>query len=121
VRPGSDKLLAKAARAAAGAAAALEQGAGDVAAARAFAAMLNAAKALLNERGARLRTHARIAAALAALPAVDGAPAEWLAEALAARRRLADDGELDYAAIERLVERAGGFVAAAARSVTRDR
>ena len=36
----------------------------DVGAARAFAAMLNAAKALLNERGLRLRTHARIAAAL---------------------------------------------------------
>jgi uncharacterized protein (UPF0332 family) len=117
VRPGSDKLLAKAERAADNAAVALEQGAGDLAAARAFAAMLNAAKALLNERGARLRTHARIAAALAALPAVDGAPADWLAEALAARRRLADHGELDYAAIERLVERARGFVAAAAREI----
>jgi HEPN domain-containing protein len=117
MQPGSDKLLAKAERAASAAEAALEQGAVDIAAGRAFAALLNAAKALLNERGLRLRTHARIAAALAAQPPLDGGPAEWLADALVARRRLAVEGEPDYRDVERLVERARRFVEAAARSL----
>jgi uncharacterized protein (UPF0332 family) len=119
MRPGSDKLLAKAERAVRAAEAAVEHGAPEIAAARALAALLNAAKALLNERGVRLRTHNRIAAALAALPPIEDAPADWLAEALAARRSLAEDGELDYAAVERLVGRARTFVGAAAAAVAR--
>jgi uncharacterized protein (UPF0332 family) len=43
---------------------ALAGGAPDAAAARAFYALLYAAKALLNERGVRLHAHARIAAAV---------------------------------------------------------
>lgn len=113
VQPGSDKLLAKAARALAAADAALLAGAGDVAAGRAFYAMLYAAKTRLNEAGLRLRTHARIASAYAALPEIDDAPAAWLDEALALRRRLAADPDgLDFTAAEALVERARRFVAA---------
>jgi HEPN domain-containing protein len=113
MQPGTDKLLAKAARALATAEAALDGGAADVAAGRAFHAILNAAKARLNEHGLRLRTHARVAAAYAALPPRDEAPAAWLDEALALRAHLAADPEgLDYAAVEALVERARRFVAA---------
>jgi uncharacterized protein (UPF0332 family) len=114
MRPGTDKLLAKAARALATAEAALTRGAADVAAARAFYAMLYAAKARLNEAGLRLRTHARIAHAYAALPEIDDAPAAWLDEALALRRALAaaPDG-LEFAAAAALLERARRFVTAA--------
>lgn len=113
MQPGTDKLLAKATRAVAAADAALDAGAADVAAGRAFYAMLYAAKARLNESGLRLRTHARIAAAYAALPEVDEAPGEWLDEALALRRRLATDPEgLELAAAEALLDRARRFVAA---------
>ena len=113
VQPGTDKLLAKAQRALDAAEAALADGASDVAAGRAFYAVLNAAKARLNERGLRLRTHARVAAAYAALPALAEAPGDWLGEALALRARLAADADgLDYASVQQLVERARRFVAA---------
>jgi uncharacterized protein (UPF0332 family) len=113
VQPGTEKLQAKAARALAAADAALSDGATDVAAGRAFYAMLYAAKARLNESGLRLRTHARIAAAYAALPEIDAAPAAWLEEALALRRRLAAEPDaLDFAAAEALVARARKFVTA---------
>lgn len=113
MQPGTDKLLAKAQRALDAAEAALADGASDVAAGRAFYAVLNAAKARLNERGLRLRTHARVAAAYAALPALAEAPGDWLGEALALRARLAADADgLDYASVQRLVERARRFVAA---------
>lgn len=112
MRPGTDKLLAKARRALAAAEAALESGASDVAAGRAFYAILYAAKARLNDSGLSLRSHARIAAAYAALPEIDEAPAAWLDEALALRRRLAEEDAdgLDYAAVEALVTRAVRFV-----------
>ena len=114
MQPGTDKLQAKAARALAAAAAALNDGAPDVAAGRAFYAMLYAAKARLNETGQRLRTHARIAAAYAALPEIDEAPAAWLDDALALRRQLAAEPDaLDYAAAEALLARARRFVTAA--------
>ena len=113
MQPGTDKLLTKAARALATAEAALEAGASDVAAGRAFYAILNAAKARLNEHGQRWHTHARIAAAYAALPACADAPAEWLGDALALRGRLrAEPDGLDYATAQGLVERARTFVAA---------
>jgi uncharacterized protein (UPF0332 family) len=110
VQPGTDKLFAKAARAAAAGAAALAAGAPDVAAGRALAAMLHAAKAVLNEHGLQLRTHARIAAALDRL---DAAPlAECLIAALA-RRQNGDAGELSYDDAAELVEQARRFVSAA--------
>ena len=113
MRPGTDKLLAKAVRALATAEAALMDGAADVAAGRAFYAMLNAAKARLNDAGLRLRTHARIATAYAALPEDDEAPAAWLDEALALRKRLAAEADgLEYTAAEEMVARAQRFVGA---------
>jgi hypothetical protein len=103
VKPGSDKLLAKAERALTAAHAALEGGAPDLAAARAFYAILNAAKVELNERGLRLRTHARIAAA-------SPAPlSTWLSEAI--DRRRSGDGEITDADADRLIERAAACVA----------
>ena len=109
MQPGTDKLFAKAVRAAAAGAAALDGGAPDVAAARAFAAMMLAAKAVLNERGLRLRTHARIAAALERFGA---APlSDWLGAAIARRRE--DAGELTFDEAAELVERARLFVSAA--------
>ena len=114
MQPGTDKLLAKAARALATAEAALDGGAVDVAAGRAFYALLNAAKARLNEHGQRVHAHARIAAAYAALPPIDEAPATWLGEALALRAELAPDPDgLDHAAVAALVARARRFVTAA--------
>ena len=65
MRPGTLKLLAKAERAASVAASALEGGAPDVAAGRAYYAILYAAKTALNERGLHVRAHVRIAAAVA--------------------------------------------------------
>jgi uncharacterized protein (UPF0332 family) len=117
VQPGTDKLLAKAARAAATAAAALAAGTPDVAAGRAFSAMLHAAKALLNEHGLRLRTHARIAAAFERFAPIGDPPlAEWLAAAMA-RRRSGDTGELTFEDAAELVERADVFVNAARERV----
>jgi len=115
VRPGTDKLLAKARRALAAAEAALSDGASDVAAGRAFYAILYAAKARLNDSGLSLRSHARIAAAYAALPEIDAAPAAWLDDALALRRSLAGDPDgLDFSAVQRLVDHAAHFVGAVA-------
>ena len=113
MQAGTRALLAKADRAAAAAAAALASGAPDMAAARALGAMLNAAKAMLCERGLRLRTHARIAAALARVDAMPDPPvAQWLADALARRR----GGEAEAPTFDEageLVARAAAFVAAA--------
>ncbi|MDX2167459.1 MAG: HEPN domain-containing protein [Deltaproteobacteria bacterium] len=115
MQPGTDTLLGKARRALAAADAALEGGAPDAAAGRAFYAILYAAKARLNERGLRLRTHARIATAYASLPALHDAPAEALAGALALRAMLAAEPDaFDYADAARLVAQARAFVAAVA-------
>ena len=77
---------------------ALSGGSPDAAAARAFYALLYAAKAMLNERGMRLRTHARIAAA------VEPPLRDALTEAIARRR--SSDTEITYADAEALVARA---------------
>lgn len=120
VRPGTDKLLAKAERLARGAETALAEGAPDLAAGRAFSAMLNAAKARLNESGVSLRTHARIARAYETLPEVDSAPAVWLRDALALRGTLAKEGDgLEFAEAEALVARARHFVNAVMLRPTR--
>jgi uncharacterized protein (UPF0332 family) len=112
MRPGTDKLLAKAERAAYAAAASLDAGAAEMAGARAFYAMLYAAKALLNERAVRLQSHARIIDALnRERPPAAPQLAEWLASALE-RRRNGDAGELTAEEAARLVERAGQIVAA---------
>jgi len=117
VQAGTRTLLAKADRAAVAAAAALAAGAPDMAAARAFGAMLNAAKAVLCERGLRLRTHARIAAALARVEAVSDPPvAQWLADAMARRHGGAPEA-MTFEEIGELVARAAAFVAAARNSV----
>jgi uncharacterized protein (UPF0332 family) len=106
-------LLAKADRAAAAAAAALDSGAPDMAAARAFGAMLNAAKAMLCERGLRLRTHARIAAALARIDAAADPPlTQWLSDAIARRQGSEAEAPTFEEAAE-LVARAAAFVTAA--------
>ena len=112
MKPGSDKLLAKAERALTAAHAALEGGAPDLAAARAFYAILNAAKVELNERGLRLRTHARIAAASAAPLGA------WLSEVIRsvnaeelrsgeAQSQAADAVRTKLTSIERAMLRAG--------------
>ena len=107
MKPGTDKLFAKAARAAETAAGALQAGAPEAAAARAFYALLYAAKTLLNERGHRLHAHVRIAAALSA---DDGPLQSWLNAAIARRR--SGDTDLTHAEAEEMVERARASVAA---------
>lgn len=104
MRPGTDKLIAKAERAAEIAGSALEAGAPDIAAGRAFYAMLYAAKALLNERGIRYRGHARIAAA------VESPLREHLIAAIEQRRRVE---EISVHDVSELLERARACVAAA--------
>ncbi|MGD9764731.1 MAG: hypothetical protein AB7V27_13535 [Candidatus Binatia bacterium] len=118
MRPGTDKLLAKAVRAAAAGEAAVLAGRPALAAARALTAMLSAARARLNEAGLRPRSHARAAALYAARPPLVEAPPPWLAEALALRVQLAeDDTGLDERDVARLVERAVSFAAAVKRAV----
>ncbi len=113
MQPGTDKLLAKAERSALTAAAALEAGAPEAAAGRAFYALLYAAKARLNERRIRLRSHARIAAALARVGGADAGPLrEWLSAAIE-RRRHADAGELTHEEAAELVAHARAAVEAA--------
>jgi hypothetical protein len=120
VRFGSEKLLAKAARALDAAGAALRAGHAGMAAERALHAMLAAAQARLNERGQRLHSHARIAAAYAALPALPAAPGLWLSEALTLRGQLlAESDGLPYDDVAHLLERATGWVDAVTADVAR--
>jgi uncharacterized protein (UPF0332 family) len=102
VQPGTVKLLAKAERASQVAAAALEGGAPNVAAGRAFYAILYAAKAALNERGIRLQAHVRIAAA------VDEPVREYLSAAIVRRR--SGEAEVTYDEAAAMVERAQACV-----------
>jgi uncharacterized protein (UPF0332 family) len=111
MRPGTDKLLARAERAARAAEAAFDAGVAETAGARAFYAMLYAAKVMLNERGVRLRSHVRIVAALTrSAPSEAPCLAEWLRSALE-RRRDGDAGELTAEDAARLVEQALEVVA----------
>ncbi len=119
MQPGTDKLLAKAARAAAAAEGASAAGAADAAAGRAYYAMLYAAKALLNERGLRPRSHAGVVSELERGPArIDATQRGWLAAALE-RRQKAGEGALELAPsdVEEMVAQARAFVAAAAAAV----
>jgi len=100
LKPGTDKLLIKAERAARVARLGLDAGAPQAAAGRAFYALLYAAKAILNERGLRPHAHVRIAAAL---PREHGHLREQLSDAIARRR---DGEEMEYGEAEDLVERA---------------
>lgn len=124
-KPGTAKFLARAAEALGRAEALCAAGAFDRAAGRAYYAMLYAAKALLNERGLRLQSHAAVAAALRTACVdrglLDAEYHDAWCEALA-RRRAAEAGEALLAGdAEDLVERARGFVAAAARGIDRGR
>lgn len=78
----------------------MEGGDPQLAAGRAFYALLYAAKALLNERGLRPHAHVRIAAAL---HGEHGHLRGWLDDAIA-RRRSGD--EMGYTEAVELVERA---------------
>lgn len=117
MQPATDKLLAKAERAAQTAAAALAAGAPAAAAGRAFYALLYAAKALLNERRIRVRAHVRIAAALARIGGAGAVPLHaWLTSAIERRRR-GEASELTYEEAAELVERAAAAVEAVRTSV----
>ncbi len=119
---GTDKLLAKAEGAKAAAQAALAGGAVDIAAGRAYYAMLYGAKALLNERGLRLRTHAKVCAAFAKHFTTDGTMDakyhRWMVEA-SEKRAQCDRDCVSYDEAEQLVEHALIFVEAVARHVRR--
>jgi uncharacterized protein (UPF0332 family) len=113
MKPGTDKLLLKAERAARSAAGAFQAGVPATAAARAFYAMLYAAKAMLNERGFRMRAHAGIVEALARSVGPDALRLnKWLVEALE-RRQAGEGGELTHYEVAELVERAREAVAIA--------
>ena len=113
MQPGTDKLLLKAERAARSATGALEAGVTATAAGRAFYALLYAAKAILNERGFRLRTHADIVKALARSVGQDTRRLQgWLVEALD-RRQAGEAGDLTYEEVAQLVDRARAAVAIA--------
>ena len=98
MQPGTQKLLTKAERAAHVAATALEGGSPEVAAGRAFYAILYAAKAALNERGIRLRAHVRIAAA------AESPMREHLSAAIT--RRHSGESDVTYTDAAELVDRA---------------
>ena len=113
MHPGTATLLAKAERAAHAATAALENGAPEIAAGRAFYAILYAAKVVLNERGLRLRTHARIVAALARIDGADATTlSAWLGDAVA-RRRSHDTAEPTHEDVTSLCARAERAIAIA--------
>jgi uncharacterized protein (UPF0332 family) len=95
LKPGTDKLLARAARSLGAATEALENGAADKAAGRAYSAMISAAKALLNENGLRLTTHARICTAFEKHALAARLPARQVArlrEAQERRERIQQEG-----------------------------
>ncbi len=111
MKPGTDKILARALRAAERAEAHLAAGAADRACERAYHAIVHAARALLNEVGDRSRAHAAIAVAIEKL--VPAAP-EAVRDGLTATRRWRDAGDgpsLDDA--ERLVALARSAVESA--------
>jgi uncharacterized protein (UPF0332 family) len=117
VKPGTDKLLARAARALSVAERALGGGAADIAAARAYGAMIAAAKALLNEKGLRLVSHAAVAAAFEKHAGADVGEgrAARLREVLARRERGGrEDVATSFEDARVMVERAREFVAAVA-------
>ena len=114
---GTDRFLARALRALDASESALGAGSVDVAAARAYYAMIYAAKALVNERGLRPRAHAALQVALrkhfTATGLLDDKFDRWL-EAARGRKNAADEEAvptLDEA--ELLLDQARELVAAA--------
>ena len=111
MQEGTEKIFAKASRSLGAARELLAEGALDLAAGRAYYAMLYAAKALLCERGLRLVAHSRIVEAfeerLAGAGAVSATHAVWLREALG--RRTGEDAPTSTD-VEVLVHRAGQIV-----------
>jgi uncharacterized protein (UPF0332 family) len=125
MKPGTDKLLERARGAVETAAAARAEGRDAAAAQRAYYAMLYAAKALLNERGLRFLSHARVAEALQIeLRGESGLAAEqvqWLADAQRRREEMISDGlELTAGEADILLARARDFVRAAERRIGAD-
>jgi uncharacterized protein (UPF0332 family) len=122
VKPGTDKLLARAARASSAGERALESGAPDVAAARAYAAMIAAAKGLLNEKGLRFVSHAAISTAFEKHASASGVGEEQVArlrEALERRERGArEDLAITFEDAREMVERAREFVEAVVKTVS---
>jgi uncharacterized protein (UPF0332 family) len=121
MKPGTDKFLARAAKRLSSAAIALEGGAPDMAAARAYSAMIAAAKALLNEKGLRLIAHAAICAALekqAAAAGIDERMTALLREGYERRERSArDDLATSFEDAREMVERARELVEAVGKAV----
>lgn len=119
MREGTEKFLAKAARAVATAERLLAEGAIDLAAGRAYYGMIYAAKALLNEKGVRRHTHAGVRAAFEAHWTAPGALDRkfllWLQEAGARRCDSQDDPGWVSDDVNRLVARAREFLEAALR------
>jgi uncharacterized protein (UPF0332 family) len=107
VQPGTAIFVRKAVRAAA---AAHDAGAPHATARAAFYAALYAAKALLNERGVRRRSHARIVAALVASSDAHARElGDWLAT-MVAKRRSADPIEPSAAEAAAMADAARRFV-----------
>lgn len=108
MKPGSDKIVARALRALERAEEHVHGGAPDRAAERAYHAIVYAARALLNESGDRTRSHDEVRSRVEALspPAPDR-----LLQALARSVAWRESGEpLDPADAERLVALAGPAV-----------
>jgi uncharacterized protein (UPF0332 family) len=123
VKPGTDKILARAARALSAAERALAAGAVDVAAARSYSAMIAAAKAFLNEKGLRLISHAAITAAFEKHAPDAGLGDEQISllpQAVARRARTAEEElavSFEDAAV--MIGEARGFVQAIREMVSR--
>ena len=120
MQPGTEKILAKALAAVAVARSYRERGALDLAAGRCFYAMLHAARAVLNERGVRARTHTGVSAALrdlAGLPNDFAVFAEWLDAALCRRAAGVDAADPVESEVQAWIERAAAFTAGAATVV----
>jgi hypothetical protein len=117
MKPGTDKILARATSATERAAEHLRRGALDRAVERAYHAIVHAARALLNEAGDRSRAHAAVGARIEAL--TPPAPPA-LREAMAAARGwrecaeapLADDTERLVSAARAAVDAAREWIAA---------
>lgn len=114
MKQGTEKLLGKARRALCKAETVLQAGSVDLAAGRAYYAMLHAAQALLNERGLRPRSHASVHEAFRSRFTASGLLDEklhlWMVDAQARRAAEIDLAESDA---QRLIEQAREFVASA--------
>jgi uncharacterized protein (UPF0332 family) len=114
VKPGTEKILAKASDALAAAHRNLEAGAVDLAAGRAFYTMVHAARALLNERGEPVRTHVEICDRLRHHlgERIDPPLPDWLEDALSRRAEIDPDADtaLTTSDAYQLIEKARTFL-----------